>query len=93
MLVNQILGGQFTSRLNEKLREERGYTYGVRSQFDSRLGKGPFSITASLQSDKLAEALDDIYHELLALVGDRPPDPGRDRRCPPCPDRRPDPPV
>ena len=72
-LVNQILGGQFTSRLNEKLREERGFTYGVRSQFDFRRGRGPFSITASLQSDKLAEALDDIYRELLALVGDRPP--------------------
>ena len=41
MLVNQILGGQFTSRLNEKLREEKGYTYGVRSHFDTRLGKGP----------------------------------------------------
>jgi zinc protease len=72
-LVNQILGGQFTSRLNEKLREERGVTYGVRSQFDFRRGRGPFSITASLQSDKLAEALDDIYRELLALIGDRPP--------------------
>ena len=64
MLVNQILGGQFTSRLNEKLREEKGYTYGVRSHFDTRLGTGPFSISASLQSDKLADALDDIYHEL-----------------------------
>jgi predicted Zn-dependent peptidase len=72
-LVNHILGGQFTSRLNEKLREERGFTYGVRSQFDFRRGRGPFSITASLQSDKLAEALDDVYRELLALVGDRPP--------------------
>ena len=75
-LVNQILGGQFTSRLNEKLREERGFTYGVRSQFDFRRGRGPFSITASLQSDKLAEALDDIYRELLALTGDRPPSQG-----------------
>jgi predicted Zn-dependent peptidase len=72
-LVNQILGGQFTSRLNEKLREERGFTYGVRSQFDVRRGQAPFSITASLQTDKLAEALDDIYRELLALLGDRPP--------------------
>ena len=73
LLVNQILGGQFTSRLNEKLREEKGYTYGVRSHFDTRLGKGPFSITTSLQSDRLADALNDIYHELMALVGGRPP--------------------
>jgi predicted Zn-dependent peptidase len=73
VLVNQILGGQFTSRLNEKLREERGFTYGVRSHFDCRMGNGPFSITASLQSDKLAEALEDLQHEVLALVGGRPP--------------------
>ncbi|MFO0891942.1 MAG: pitrilysin family protein [Isosphaeraceae bacterium] len=72
MLVNQVLGGQFTSRLNEKLREERGFTYGVRSQFDCRRGAGPFSIAASLQSDRLAEAMDDLYRELLAMVGGRP---------------------
>jgi len=73
LLVNQILGGQFTSRLNEKLREERGYTYGVRSHFDCRLGRGPFSIATSVQSDKLADALNDIYNEILALLGRRPP--------------------
>ena len=72
-LVNQILGGQFTSRLNEKLREEKGYTYGVRSHFDCRLGRGPFSITTSVQSDKVALALDDIYNELRTLIGSRPP--------------------
>lgn len=72
VLVNQVLGGQFTSRLNEKLREERGFTYGVRSHFDCRLGRGPFSITASLQSDKLAEALADLHHEVQALIGGRP---------------------
>jgi predicted Zn-dependent peptidase len=73
LLANQLLGGQFTSRLNEKLREERGFTYGVRSQFDCRHGRGPFSIATSLQSDKLAEALDDLYRELCAVAGDRPP--------------------
>ena len=73
LVLNQILGGQFTSRLNEKLREEKGYTYGVRSHFDCRIGRGPFSITTSVQSDKLADALSDIHHELLALVGGRPP--------------------
>ena len=73
ILVNQILGGQFTSRLNEKLREERGYTYGVRSHFDCRLGRGPFFIATSVQSDKLADALDEIYPEILALLGGRPP--------------------
>ena len=70
---NQILGGQFTSRLNAKLREEKGFTYGVRSHFDFRKGAGPFVISASLQSDRLAEALEDLRGEVLGLLGDRPP--------------------
>ena len=73
LILNQILGGQFSSRLNAKLREERGFTYGVRSHFDCRRQPGPFSITTSVQADRLADALDDIHDELEALTGDRPP--------------------
>jgi zinc protease len=73
LLFNQVLGGQFTSRLNEKLREERGFTYGVRSQFECRRFPGPFSIGASLQSDRLVEAIVDIRNEVSALLTDRPP--------------------
>ena len=73
LVLNQILGGQFSSRLNAKLREERGFTYGVRSHFDCRRQPGPFSITTSVQADRLAEALTDIHDELEALTGDRPP--------------------
>jgi predicted Zn-dependent peptidase len=73
LVLNQILGGQFTSRLNTKLREEKGFTYGIRSQFDFRRGPGPFSVTASLQTDRLAEALDDLRAEVEALVGGHPP--------------------
>jgi zinc protease len=73
LVFNQILGGQFTSRLNEKLREERGFTYGVRSQFECRRFAGPFSIGTSLQSDRLAEAIDDIRNEVTAILSDRPP--------------------
>jgi predicted Zn-dependent peptidase len=73
IVFNQILGGQFTSRLNEKLREEKGFTYGVRSHFDCRRAPGPFSIGASLQSDRLAEAIDEIRNELRAILTDRPP--------------------
>jgi predicted Zn-dependent peptidase len=73
---NQILGGQFTSRLNKVLREEKGFTYGVRSHFDFRRGAGPFAVAASLQSDRLAEALEDLRREVEGLLGDRPPTPG-----------------
>jgi predicted Zn-dependent peptidase len=72
LVLNQVLGGQFTSRLNTRLREEKGFTYGVRSQFDCRRGAGPFSMAAALQADRLDEALVDIRHEVEALVGDRP---------------------
>ena len=75
LVLNQLLGGQFTSRLNAKLREEKGFTYGVRSHFDCRRGAGPFSIGASLQSDRLCEALEDLRQEVEALVSDRPPTP------------------
>jgi predicted Zn-dependent peptidase len=71
--LNQILGGQFTSRLNEKLREQRGLTYGIRSAFDCRRQPGPFSINAAVQTDRLAEALDEIHQELAAMIGSRPP--------------------
>jgi zinc protease len=73
LVLNQVLGGQFTSRLNGKLREEKGFTYGIRSHFDCRRGAGPFSIGASLQADRLDEALIDLWHEFKALVEDRPP--------------------
>ena len=73
MVLNQILGGQFSSRLNVRLREEKGFTYGVRSHFDFRRGAGPFSISAAIQTDRVAEALDDVRGEVVALRGDRPP--------------------
>jgi predicted Zn-dependent peptidase len=75
LVLNHILGGQFNSRLNTKLREEKGFTYGVRSHFDTRRGAGPFSVSAGVQTDRAAEALDDLRLEVLALLRDRPPTP------------------
>lgn len=73
LLFNQILGGQFASRLNEKLREQRGLTYGVRSQLECRRAAGPFSIGTSVQSDRLAEAIADIREEVAQILSGRPP--------------------
>jgi predicted Zn-dependent peptidase len=72
LVLNQVLGGQFTSRLNESLREERGLTYGIRSSFDCRKQPGPFSVSASVQTEKVGEALEQIRLELDAIAGDRP---------------------
>lgn len=48
LVMNTVLGGSFTSRLNQKLREEKGYTYGAGSVFDFRRGPGPFRALAAV---------------------------------------------
>ena len=63
-MLNTILGGSFTSRLNQNLREQHGYTYGAGSRFDMRLGAGPFYATAMVQTDKTAESLTEFFKEL-----------------------------
>lgn len=49
-VLNTLLGGYFGSRLNLNLREDKGYTYGARSGFDSRLYRGPFSASAEVRN-------------------------------------------
>ena len=51
LVLNMVLGGQFVSRINMNLREDKGYTYGARTGFDFRRGPGPFVLQASVQSD------------------------------------------
>ncbi len=63
-MLNTILGGSFTSRLNQNLREKNGYTYGARSGFDMRRLPGPFVATAAVQTDKTAEAVREFFVEL-----------------------------
>ena len=62
--VNALVGGQFTSRINRRLREEKGVTYGARSAFDFRRTAGLFSCETSVQGDRTAEAVEDILAEL-----------------------------
>tara|TARA_B100001123_G_scaffold352308_1_gene403784 strand:- start:17794 stop:19287 length:1494 start_codon:yes stop_codon:yes gene_type:complete len=66
-VLNTVLGGSFTSRLNLNLRETHGYTYGAWSTFEMRLGPGPFIAGASVQTDKTAEALQEFFLELDAI--------------------------
>jgi len=66
-VMNTILGGAFSSRLNLNLREKHGYTYGANSQFDMRLGAGPFVAAAGIQTDKTADALKEFFAELEGI--------------------------
>jgi predicted Zn-dependent peptidase len=72
LVMNAILGGQFVSRLNMKLREEKAFTYGVRSGFDWRRGMGPFSVQTSVHTAATAESIADVLRELSDLRGQRP---------------------
>jgi predicted Zn-dependent peptidase len=72
-VLNTILGGSFTSRLNQNLREEHQYSYGASSRFDMRLAAGPFVAGAGVQTDRTPEALREFFNELNGIskpVGD-----------------------
>lgn len=73
LVMNAVLGGQFVSRLNLKLREEKGFTYGARTGFDWRKGISPFSLQTSVHTASTAEAIADSLAEISALQGSRPP--------------------
>jgi zinc protease len=66
-LMVSILGGLFTSRLNLKLREEKGYTYGARAYFDFRRQAGPFGAGTAVATGVTVEAIDDILTEIRRL--------------------------
>jgi len=66
-VMNTILGGSFSSRLNQNLREARGYTYGAGSRFDMRRAAGPFTASAEIVSAKSDSALIEFIKELNGI--------------------------
>ena len=72
LVANMVLGGQFVSRINMNLREDKGYTYGVRTAFEFRRAPGPFVLHASVQADATAEAVREAVHEMREIRGNRP---------------------
>ncbi|MBK9518072.1 MAG: insulinase family protein [Anaeromyxobacter sp.] len=71
-VMNTILGGQFTSRLNMNLREEKHWSYGARTVLLGTSGPRPYLGFAPVQSDKTAEALAEFTRELRGIRGERP---------------------
>ncbi len=67
VVMNTMLGGSFTSRLNNNLREQHGYTYGARSSFSFRPLPGPFSAGAAVQTEVTDSALVEFMKELRAI--------------------------
>lgn len=66
-VMSAILGGLFNSRLNMKLREEKGYTYGASAGFDLRRGAGPFAARAAVNTEVTVPAVVDMIGELTAI--------------------------
>ncbi|MDP9037317.1 MAG: insulinase family protein [Myxococcota bacterium] len=62
--VNDAIGGSFTSRLNQDLREARGYTYGARSRFSLSRGAGQVVTWANVVTDKTGDALTAMLDDL-----------------------------
>ena len=71
-IFNAVLGGTFTSRLNLNLREEHGYTYGVRSQFAARRAAGPFTVATAVDTPVTADAAREAVAEIVRMVSDGP---------------------
>lgn len=70
IVLNAVLGGQFTSRINRRLREEKGVTYGAHTSFDFRRLAGAFSCDTSVQADATAGAVADVLAEFAAVGRD-----------------------
>jgi predicted Zn-dependent peptidase len=67
IVMNSILGGSFSSRLNQNLRETHGYTYGASSRFDFRPEPGPFVAGAGVQTAVTDSALVEFLKELRSI--------------------------
>jgi zinc protease len=74
VVLNTVLGGAFTSRLNARLREEKGFTYGARSGFHTRRWPGPFLAQCAVHTPVTDQAVGVILLELERLRSERVPD-------------------
>jgi zinc protease len=70
LILNGLLGGLFSSRINLNLREVHAYTYGAHSSFDWRRAAGPFVVSTAVKSDVTANAAREILLEIARIRAD-----------------------
>jgi len=70
--LNDVFGGSFTSRINMNLREDKAWSYGVRSMLVDTMNQRPFIVYAPVQSDRTADSLAELDRELRELLRERP---------------------
>jgi len=68
-VLNSLFGGSFTSRLNQNLREDKGYTYGARSGFTRRPDQGTFGASADVRTDVTGASLKEFLGEFERARG------------------------
>ena len=73
-LMNFPLGGAFNSRVNMKLREEKGYTYGARAGFRGLEDRGSFVASSAVRTDVTADSIREFQTELRGFASDGPRD-------------------
>ena len=71
--MNDILGGDFTSRINMNLREDKGWSYGASSSIGQAIQQRSFRVSTSVQTDKTAPAMREIVKEIKGYQSNRPP--------------------
>jgi zinc protease len=71
VVMNAVLGGLFSSRINLNLREAHGYTYGAFSQFEWRRQAGPFVVSTAVASDVTAPAAREAVSEIERIRTER----------------------
>lgn len=69
-VMNTMLGGYFTSRINKNLREVNGYTYGARSVFYSNKFSGDFSVMTEVKNNITSDTLKEILKEINDIRND-----------------------
>ncbi len=74
-VMNRILGGASSARINLNLREDKGYTYGASSSFSFRRGAGPFTAAAPVQGFSTKESVMEFMKELRGIRGEMPVSP------------------
>ena len=72
LFANMIYGGNFTSRINSNIREEKGWSYGVRSSAGMSVGPRLWRVSAQVQTDKTAASIVELLNEFEAINTDRP---------------------
>ena len=71
-LMNRVIGGSFTSRLNMNLREDKSWSYGVRTRLSSRKGPRPMLVYAPVQTDRTIDSIKEIQKEYEEYLSTRP---------------------